>query len=309
MGRKPKDENAFKDATHVPKEYRNFNTFKQMGIHQWDLVFNHLETLATKLKFQKILVLPGNHDIGDGANPMALEEYETYMKKKQNRVFETRTEGYWEDNKGVMYLWFNSQPFSPTAEQTKEVEAQRTKNYKFLIDTMKIVKQKQKNKLVVFTHIAPFMSRNWKPNNGTFEGSGWANWNAIYREAVLSKFLDSGLKHIEWFCGHFHYPVESLSIKISNTNFHFHYLGSAGVVMKWGGIQKEKMKNKKAADWASKNGYQAYSEGIAEYENELYQVNENSGMQFIEVFDDPSHQCRSTWTTIKQITADLEEKT
>lgn len=128
-----------------------------------------------------IVVLPGNHDIGQVPTP---RELDVYSSRWGDDYF-----SFWVG--GVYYLVLNSQYYMDSSLTLDQRAAQD----RWLETALAVAQQRRPKHVVVLTHVPPFIG---EPN----EPQGWANWELEPRKRVVALAMAAGARL--WLSGHYH---------------------------------------------------------------------------------------------------------
>eukprot|EP00747_Dinoflagellata_sp_TGD_P168254 gnl/TRDRNA2_/TRDRNA2_194200_c0_seq1.p1 gnl/TRDRNA2_/TRDRNA2_194200_c0~~gnl/TRDRNA2_/TRDRNA2_194200_c0_seq1.p1 ORF type:complete len:389 (-),score=80.93 gnl/TRDRNA2_/TRDRNA2_194200_c0_seq1:15-1181(-) len=153
-----------------------------------------------------LVVLPGNHDIGQKPTPKEVDDYITHWG---DDYF-----AFWVG--GVYFVVINSQYYMDGSE----TQDRRAEQDRWLEAELQAVAEKSARHVVVLSHVPPFVG---EPG----EKQGWANWELEPRERILR--MAGAANARLWLSGHYHGNVvatskEGVEVVISS---------SCGSVINW----------------------------------------------------------------------------
>lgn len=228
---------------------------------------------------------PGNHDVGDDPDEKTLGQYTS--SSSENPGWGPLFQRVKEEN-GIVFLQFNSQVY--WSENSEILDKYRKEQFDFLESEINSLVAKRIKRLVLLTHIPPFMDT-------IEEEEGWANWKKEYRKKLLDLFVKVQVPML-FVCGHFHanvvkdttYKDLELSIRVSS---------AAGTTIQWDG--KDALSPEEAQKVASKNVMSAFAEdvGFANIRQRLRAEPDRSGLRTFHFNDDGSFE--DHWYTLDEL--------
>lgn len=128
-----------------------------------------------------IVLVPGNHDIGQVPTP---NELDLYRSRWGDDYF-----SFWVG--GVYFMVLNSQFYMDSSK----TEIQRKDQDAWIEAQFEALKKRQPKHAVVLSHVPPFIA---EPT----ETQGWANWEIEPRERIVKLAKNAGVRI--WLCGHYY---------------------------------------------------------------------------------------------------------
>ncbi|CAJ1447701.1 unnamed protein product [Effrenium voratum] len=128
-----------------------------------------------------IVLVPGNHDIGQVPTS---NELDLYSSRWGDDYF-----SFWVG--GVYFMVLNSQFYMDSSK----TESQRKDQDAWIEAQFAALRRRQPKHVVMLSHVPPFIAEPSEPQ-------GWANWEREPRDRIVKLAKDAGVRL--WLCGHYH---------------------------------------------------------------------------------------------------------
>eukprot|EP00439_Symbiodinium_sp_Y106_P000597 s9259_g1.t1 len=128
-----------------------------------------------------IVLVAGNHDIGQVPSP---NELDLYSSRWGDDYF-----SFWVG--GVYFMVINSQFYMDSSKTPNQRKDQDT----WIEAQFEALKKRKPKHAVVLSHVPPFIEEPDEPQ-------GWANWETEPRARIVKLAKDAGVRL--WLCGHYH---------------------------------------------------------------------------------------------------------